>query len=658
MTVIKLGKYKNCIKKFKRYGLSQEEAEIACARLSVTDDEWTVENAIKERIKEKTGFEVEELEEEDLEIIAKRKKLMEQWKLWTPAGGKAAGVKEPEKRRPITTVPLPGQLPLFQPWRALKSQHRLQTKLEKLQTEEQKYLTSEQLQKRAEYAVSIKKRDSGELEIILPALIIDEMKKIKDPTKGLKKDIPSKFGAIKGYTKAGDPIVGYFKTGSGKGAIPLVIREGKVVKATEVEGKAPTRQGKAEKPKEELGPAGLIGGKSFIENLKGRVGEKIEETRLEQFQKGELDWKKAIDRGVAEMEPIAYGKMRSRLLGTRVLVEPKITGSAKMTRLQAFLKSYLAIDRPTGEYETIETYSPPNSYEWLVKALMTPMDPKDLPQDQLANIIATAPYEDPRKHPSKRLKEQKQYEHDVEIFKGNLVYQLMAATYLTGTDEIIHAFEKSNNHYVREILVDKLRKKSEGDLPDPTAKKYIKELDEARAVWTTGPEKGQLRTPGSRAKRHLRIGKTQANETLKDGKNKVKEWRQSTQEALIDMENRFKKGEGATEYLRALTGKPPSEETLRFMREGGRAALEKMTAGLKAMFKKKPEEVEKESPEEIITEQERLKELLPEETRRFKWEKAEREYFQKKEEREQAKKNKKDSISRSTINYIKMSKKL
>ena len=71
--------------------------------------------------------------------------------------------KEPEKGKwgnPKWGKPKTMQLPLFQPIRAPKSQHRLQIKMETPRTAEQKLLTMEQLEKRTEYAKSIKKRDA------------------------------------------------------------------------------------------------------------------------------------------------------------------------------------------------------------------------------------------------------------------------------------------------------------------------------------------------------------------------------------------------------------------------------------------------------------------------------------------------------------------
>ena len=107
----------------------------------------------RERKKIKTGFEIEKPKKEKSRLEL----LREITKAWTPAGG-----KKRRERRPVKTVPLAAQLPLYQPWRAPKSQHRLQTKLEKVLTSEQKFLTQEQLLKRSQYAVAIKKRDSNE----------------------------------------------------------------------------------------------------------------------------------------------------------------------------------------------------------------------------------------------------------------------------------------------------------------------------------------------------------------------------------------------------------------------------------------------------------------------------------------------------------------
>lgn len=161
--MVKLGKHQTCWKKLVRFGISEELAKIVCSKYLTEDDEWEIEK----KEKEKTGFEPPE------EIGKEKEKPIERVQM-TPAGGKAVK-KEAEKARPIATEPRAFQLPLFQPWRAPKSQHRLQTKLEKVQTAEQKFLTMEQLMKRTEYAIAIKKRDSGELEIVIPELLLDSI---------------------------------------------------------------------------------------------------------------------------------------------------------------------------------------------------------------------------------------------------------------------------------------------------------------------------------------------------------------------------------------------------------------------------------------------------------------------------------------------------
>lgn len=173
MTKIKKGKEQACRKRLMRFGFSKEVAAVACAQLSITDkDEWGVGETknvksgfeTKSKKKKKTGFEPEEEVPKELEV--QKEKAVEEWKERTPAGGKGAAPKtELGKTREVHTDPKAFQLPLYQPWRSPKSQHRLQTKLEKLQTQEEKFLTMEQLFKRSEYATSIKKRDSGEMEI-------------------------------------------------------------------------------------------------------------------------------------------------------------------------------------------------------------------------------------------------------------------------------------------------------------------------------------------------------------------------------------------------------------------------------------------------------------------------------------------------------------
>lgn len=156
----KLGKHKTCIKRLKRFGISEELAKLVCGKYLVGDDEWAAEPVTKpekKKKKEETGFEIK--------IPKEKKEKKEKKPTLTPAGGKAVK-KEPGKARPITSEPRAFQLPLFQPWRSPKSEHRLQTKLEKVLTAEQKFLTLEQLMKRTEYAIGIKKRDSDYLLLI------------------------------------------------------------------------------------------------------------------------------------------------------------------------------------------------------------------------------------------------------------------------------------------------------------------------------------------------------------------------------------------------------------------------------------------------------------------------------------------------------------
>lgn len=146
---IKIGKYKNCVKKLIRYGFTEEAAKITCGNVAIEDKDWEVEKRVKEE-EDPSKWETEVAEEEP--DVKKRKT--------TPAGGKAVK-REKGKERPVHTEPKAMQMPLYQPWRAYKSEHRLQTKLEKVQTAEQKFLTMEQLLKRAEYALAIKKKDAA-----------------------------------------------------------------------------------------------------------------------------------------------------------------------------------------------------------------------------------------------------------------------------------------------------------------------------------------------------------------------------------------------------------------------------------------------------------------------------------------------------------------
>ena len=166
---IKIGKYKNCVKKLIRYGFTEEAAKITCGNVAITDTDWEVK---KKKI-EKSGFEMEEEEEEE-----------EFGKRTTQAGEKT----KPEKRT-IITEPKAMQMPLYQPWRSYKSEHRLQTKLEKVQTAEQKFLTMEQLLKRAEYALAIKKKDADPFMVyMIPEELWDQT--IKQPKLDEKTGLP------------------------------------------------------------------------------------------------------------------------------------------------------------------------------------------------------------------------------------------------------------------------------------------------------------------------------------------------------------------------------------------------------------------------------------------------------------------------------------
>lgn len=166
------GKMFRCVEMAKLLGLSKEQAEIICAqkyldaynpkkmktlsnsspkemdKMSETKSEKTPDFSPKTKKMKKA----EELEE--MQRVAQET---------TPAGQKGAKPTIESLRKKIRTSPKSFQLPLFQPWRSPKSQHKLQTKLEKIQPAEKVgefALTMEQLLKRAEYAKSIKKKDS------------------------------------------------------------------------------------------------------------------------------------------------------------------------------------------------------------------------------------------------------------------------------------------------------------------------------------------------------------------------------------------------------------------------------------------------------------------------------------------------------------------
>ena len=194
---VKLGKWANCKKKLLRYGFTEAEAKIICGKIAVGDTDWEVKKSNEE---EPSKWETEVTETEP-EVAIKRRK-----KKTTAAGGKAVK-SEVGKERPIHTEPKAMQMPLFQPWRAYKSEHRLQTKLEKIQTAEQKFLTMEQLLKRAEYALAIKKKDAN------PLIVYAIPEELWDEAIGMGKPL--------GVTKSGYPIVKWIKNGGA--SIPIVM---------------------------------------------------------------------------------------------------------------------------------------------------------------------------------------------------------------------------------------------------------------------------------------------------------------------------------------------------------------------------------------------------------------------------------------------------
>lgn len=181
------------------YGLTKEAAELTCGSIAIQDVNWEVKKQVEEE-EEPSAFETEVAEEET--EVKKRKT--------TAAGGKAVK-REKGKERPVHTEPRAMQMPLFQPWRAFKSEHRLQTKLEKIQTAEQKFLTMEQLLKRAEYALAIKKKDAEPFMVYaIPEEVWDDSGlSIGGKPIGQKTD------------KSGRPIVKWIKKGGQ--SIPIVM---------------------------------------------------------------------------------------------------------------------------------------------------------------------------------------------------------------------------------------------------------------------------------------------------------------------------------------------------------------------------------------------------------------------------------------------------
>lgn len=180
------------------YGFTKEAAEITCGNIAIKDTEWEVEK----KTEKSSSFETEITEEEEETKVKRRKPKT------TPAGGKAVQ-KEKSKARTIHTAPKAMQLPLFQPWRAFKSQHRLQTKLEKIVTAEEKFLTMEQLLKRAEYALAIKKKDAN------PLIVYAIAEEVWDQAIGMGKPL--------GTTDKGYPIVQWIRKGGQ--SIPIVMTE-------------------------------------------------------------------------------------------------------------------------------------------------------------------------------------------------------------------------------------------------------------------------------------------------------------------------------------------------------------------------------------------------------------------------------------------------
>ena len=194
---IKIGKYKNCQKKLKSYGFSEIEAKIICSKIAIGDTDWEVKKETEEE--DPSKWETEKTPEEEEVKIKERH---------TPPAG-AKGKKTRGNERPIRTEPKALQMPLYQPWRSYKSEHRLQTKLEKVQTAEQKFLTQEQLLKRAEYALAIKKKDAD------PFIVYVVPEEYWDQAIGMGKPL--------GTTDKGYPIVRWIRKGGA--SIPIVMTE-------------------------------------------------------------------------------------------------------------------------------------------------------------------------------------------------------------------------------------------------------------------------------------------------------------------------------------------------------------------------------------------------------------------------------------------------
>lgn len=326
----------------KRYGLSQKESEIACSRYLIGDDEWSAKKPKEEKTgfetkkkkKVKTGFEMEPVETPE----AKEKKAEKKRKI-TPAGAKAVK-KEPGRGRPIKTTPRALQMPLFQPWRAPKSEHRLQTKLEKVITAEQAFLTMEQLMKRAQYAVAIKKRDSDDYMFMINQIVrlCEEFKDVLEEDAGR----PGSGRRMKSmptftYSPAG-VMTGMKKKGGEQPTQWITTKTGKRIPISEPEGKE--KAGGEE-------PVDIIGMLEKIWETRKETptaAESRSEYRRRMGQKPEV--KSMVERYLEHKERLAE------------LAPKKETMGEILKRLTPIVKKELktALDRPGGMKSILKKY--------------------------------------------------------------------------------------------------------------------------------------------------------------------------------------------------------------------------------------------------------------------------------------------------------------
>lgn len=132
---IERGTHARCIDRLQYLGFSEQEAKVMCAALYMQDTKL---------FKEKHEPTKKELEHFKYRYDPRTRH----------HGGHPTHIE-------IGVVPRPMALPLQAPHRPPKSEHLMRTKMERIQTEEEKWLTLEQLAKRAQYQREVQKTGVG-----------------------------------------------------------------------------------------------------------------------------------------------------------------------------------------------------------------------------------------------------------------------------------------------------------------------------------------------------------------------------------------------------------------------------------------------------------------------------------------------------------------